>query len=877
MESTMSNPNVNYRKDYTESNFLIENIELIVEIFDDHTLVTSLLSICKNPAKQDLSNNLILDGIELEFISASIDNKELTPQEYTLDSEHLSIQNVPERFKLSTTCKIYPDKNTSLEGFYRSNVMLCTQCEAEGFRKITYFLDRPDILSTFKTTLKADKEKFPVLLANGNRIDHGDLDQGRHYATWLDPSKKPSYLFAMVAGNLEVHTDSFKTCSGKQVNLEIYVEKANVGKTGHAMESLKKAMKWDEDVYGREYDLDIYMIVATDDFNMGAMENKGLNIFNSKYVLANQDTATDSDYEGIESVIAHEYFHNWTGNRITCRDWFQLSLKEGLTVYRDQQFSGDMNSKSVKRINDVKILRSHQFPEDSGPMAHPVRPESYIEMNNFYTVTVYNKGAEVIRMYHTLLGDEGFYKGMDLYFLRHDGQAVTCDDFLDAMADANNTDLSQFSLWYSQAGTPVLEISDEFDKDKQCYTINIKQNCPATPEQDSKLPFHIPFEFGMLDTYGRDIEIAGKTSTILNITAEESSFTFDGVTEKPVPSFLRGFSAPVKIEYPYTDDQLSFLMSHDSNDFNRWESGQKLAIRMIKNLAEFDKQDSAMEIDMRFITAFKNTLLSHQLDKSFVALALSLPSETYLLETLGGEDIDHILKARNFIRKELASNLRHELMVVYQNNISSEPYSIDAESIGQRSLKNLALGYLIAIEDEETINLCNTQFYDNDNMTDEISALTMLSHTDHPSRQHALDHFYDRWQKEPLVIDKWFAIQAMSKRPGTLNEVKNLMSHPAFNIKNPNKVRALIGSFCQGNLLEFHKNDGTGYKYIASQVLRLDPINPQIAARIVSSLINWKKFDNNRQSLIKEQLEKIVAADDLSKNVFEIASKGLHG
>ena len=872
----MSNPKVHYRKDYTESNFLIENIELDIDIFEEHTLVTSTLSISKNSAKPATDNTLVLDGIELEFISAAINGSKLNPPELEIDSEHLTLKNVPEKFNLTTQCKIYPDQNTSLEGFYRSNVMLCTQCEAEGFRKITYFLDRPDILCTYKTTLKADKSKFPILLANGNRIDSGNLENNRHFATWADPSKKPSYLFAMVAGDLEVHTDSFKTCSGKDVQLEIYIEEANVGKTGHAMESLKQAMSWDEKVYGREYDLDIYMIVATDDFNMGAMENKGLNIFNSKYVLANQDTATDSDYEGIESVIAHEYFHNWTGNRITCRDWFQLSLKEGLTVFRDQQFSGDMNSKSVKRINDVKILRSHQFPEDSGPMAHPVRPDSYIEMNNFYTVTVYNKGAEVIRMYHSLLGEEGFYKGMDLYFSRHDGQAVTCDDFLSAMADANNTDLSQFSLWYSQAGTPVLEITDEFNKEKQSYTINIKQNCPATPEQDNKQPFHIPFEFGMLDTYGRDIEIAGKKSTVLNITAEESTFTFDGISEKPTPSFLRGFSAPVKIEYPYTDDQLSFLMSHDSDDFNRWESGQKLAIHIIKNIAEADKNGSAMEIDMRYITAFKNTLLSHQLNKSFVSLALALPSETYLLETLGGEDIDYILKARNFVRKEIATNLHHELLSTYKANLSDAPYTIDAESIGQRSLKNLALGYLIALEDEESINLCNTQFYDNDNMTDEISALTMLSHTDHLSRQKALDYFFQRWQKEPLVVDKWFAIQAMSKRKGTLDDVKTLMSHPAFNIKNPNKVRALIGSFCQGNLLEFHNSDGSGYKFIASQVLRLDAINPQIAARIVSSLINWRKFDPNRQVLIKEQLEKIIATSDLSKNVFEIASKGLH-
>lgn len=877
MELIMSNPTVHYRKDYTESNYLIEDIELDIDIFEEHTVVTSTLSIAKNPAQSEADNTLILNGVELEFVYAAINEKTLNQTDYKITSENLIINDAPEKFRLTTQCKIYPDLNTSLEGFYRSNVMLCTQCEAEGFRKITYFLDRPDILCTYKTTLKADKSKFPILLANGNRINSGDIDNNRHFATWADPSKKPSYLFAMVAGDLEVHSDNFKTCSGKEVKLEIYIEKANVGKTNHAMESLKHAMDWDEKVYGREYDLDIYMIVATDDFNMGAMENKGLNIFNSKYVLANQDTATDSDYEGIESVIAHEYFHNWTGNRITCRDWFQLSLKEGLTVFRDQQFSGDMNSKSVKRINDVKILRSHQFPEDSGPMAHPVRPDSYIEMNNFYTVTVYNKGAEVIRMYHTLLGDEGFYKGMDLYFSRHDGQAVTCDDFLNAMADANNTDLSQFSLWYSQAGTPILQITDEYDKEKQSYTLNIKQSCPATKDQANKKPFHIPFEFGMLDTYGRDIEIANQKNIVLNITAEESTFTFDGITEKPTPSFLRGFSAPVKIDYPYTDDQLSFLMSHDSDDFNRWESGQKLAINIINDIAQADKNGLPIEIDMRYITAFKNTLLSHRLNKSFVSLALSLPSETYLLETLGGEDIDYILKARNFVRKEIAANLRQELMSTYKANLSDEPYTIDAESIGKRSLKNLALGYLIALEDEESINLCNSQLYDNDNMTDEISALTMLSHTDHPSRQKALTHFFERWKKEPLVVDKWFAIQAMSKRPGTLDDVKKLMSHPAFNIKNPNKVRALIGSFCQGNLLEFHNSDGSGYKFIASQVLRLDAINPQIAARIVSSLINWRKFDSNRQQLIKEQLEKIIATSDLSKNVFEIASKGLHG
>lgn len=872
----MSNPEVHFRKDYEPSNYLIDEIELVVDIQEDFTLVSSTLSVKRNLESKDSSNQLKLDGVELELISVAIDNKPLIESKYTITNEHLIIEDSPDQFQLKIQNKINPDTNTSLEGLYRSNVMLCTQCEAEGFRKITYFIDRPDILSNYKTTIQADKSAFPVLLSNGNRIDSGDLDNNRHFATWLDPSKKPSYLFALVAGDLEVHEDSFKTCSGRNVKLEIFIEKENIGKTSHAMASLKKAMLWDEQIYKREYDLDIYMIVATNDFNMGAMENKGLNIFNSKYVLANQDTATDSDYEGIESVIAHEYFHNWTGNRITCRDWFQLSLKEGLTVYRDQQFSGDMNSKSVKRINDVKILRSHQFPEDSGPMSHPIRPESYIEMNNFYTVTVYNKGAEVIGMYHTLLGNEGYYKGMDLYFMRHDGQAVTCDDFLNAMANANNIDFSQFSLWYSQAGTPILEVSDSYDHDKQTYTLNIKQHHIAKDQKEIK-PFHIPFKFGLIDTYGRDIELNGDSSTILSLTEEQSSYTFEGIKEKPTPSFLRGFSAPVKLEYPYSDEQLSFLMSHDSDDFNRWESGQKLAIRMIKNLATADKNGEELEVDMRYITAFKNTLLSHQLNKSFVTLALSLPSETYLLEVLGGEDIDHILTARNFIRKAIAENLHHELLSIYNANHTDQAYSMDAEAIGMRSLKNLALGYLVAIEDNESINLCNTQFFDNDNMTDEISALTMLSHTNHPSRQHALDHFYDRWQNQPLVVDKWFAIQAMSKRPNTLDDIKRLMNHPAFNIKNPNKVRALIGSFCQRNLLEFHKDDGSGYSFIAEQILKLDMINPQIAARIVSSLINWKKFAPDRQGLMKQQLEKIVASTDLSKNVFEIASKGLHG
>ncbi len=874
----MSNPEVHFRKDYEPSNYLIDEIELVVDIKDDFTLVSSTLSVKRNSESKSDSTLLKLNGVELELVSITIDEKQLNESQYTITSEHLTIENAPDIFQLKIENKIHPDTNTSLEGLYRSNVMLCTQCEAEGFRKITYFIDRPDILSNYQTTVKADKDKFPVLLSNGNRIDSGDLDNNRHFATWLDPSKKPSYLFALVAGELEVHEDNFKTCSGRNVKLEIFVEKENIGKTAYAMASLKKAMLWDEQTYKREYDLDIYMIVATNDFNMGAMENKGLNIFNSKYVLANQDTATDSDYEGIESVIAHEYFHNWTGNRITCRDWFQLSLKEGLTVYRDQQFSGDMNSKSVKRINDVKILRSHQFPEDSGPMSHPVRPESYIEMNNFYTVTIYNKGAEVIGMYHTLLRSDGYYKGMDLYFIRHDGQAVTCDDFLNAMADANNIDLSQFSLWYSQAGTPILEISDSYNHDKQTYTLNIKQNNLASKQEDQEdlKPFHIPFKFGLLDTYGRDVELNGKASTILSITEEQSSYTFEGIKEKPTPSFLRGFSAPVKLEYPYSDEQLSFLMSHDSDDFNRWESGQKLAIRMIKKLADADKNGEELDVDIRYITAFKNTLLSHQLNKSFVALALSLPSETYLLEVLGGEDIDHILAARNFIRKAIAENLHQELLSTYNANITEQAYSMDADAIGMRSLKNLALGYLIALEDDESINLCNTQFFDNDNMTDEISALTMLSHTNHPSRQHALDHFYDRWQKEPLVVDKWFAIQAMSKLANTLDDVKRLMNHPAFNIKNPNKVRALIGSFCQGNLLEFHKDDGSGYNFIAEQILKLDTINPQIAARIVSSLINWKKFAPNRQDLMKQQLEQIAATPNLSKNVFEIASKGLH-
>jgi aminopeptidase N len=744
--------------------------------------------------------------------------------------------------------------------------------------------DRPDVMATYTTTIVADKSKFPVLLSNGNLVETGDVesDPARHWAKWQDPFKKPTYLFALVAGQLAKIEDTFTTMSGREVKLHIYVQPHNADKCDHAMRSLKNAMKWDEEVYGREYDLDIYMIVAVDDFNMGAMENKGLNVFNSKYVLAKPDTATDSDYEGIEGVIGHEYFHNWSGNRVTCRDWFQLSLKEGFTVFRDQEFSADMTSRGVKRIGDVNILRTHQFREDASPMAHPVRPDSYVEINNFYTVTVYNKGAEVVRMLSNLLGPEKFRKGTDLYFERHDGQAVTCDDFVKALEDANNVDFTQFRRWYSQAGTPELHVTRSYDEHNKTFTLNIKQSCPATPGQETKEPFHIPLAMGLLDKQGNDLplQLHGESSAVqgtrvLQIKNREEQFVFVNMENPPVPSLLRGFSAPVKVDLDLGDNERYFLMANDNDDFNRWDAGQQLAIKIIRQLVDDVRQHRPLYLPESFIDACHKTLEDTAIDKALAAQAISLPSESYISEFVSPIDPLAIHQVCRFIRETLAGHLKDLFHQVYEENVVHGEYSIAQEHIKKRKLKNVCLGYLMETGEASVFELCYRQFKEGNNMTDVMAALVSLANNDCPQREQALNEFYHKWKDDLLVVDKWLGIQATSRLPGTLDRVKALISHEAFTLKNPNKIRALIGAFGHGNPSQFHDLSGEGYEFFTGKILEIDKLNPQIAARLATVYTMWRKYDEQRQQLMKQQLETITAEPALSKDVYEIATKSL--
>lgn len=878
-----STPQAIHLKDYAPPPYLIDTVDLAFDLGEEVTQVRSTLALRANPDAASPAGALVLDGQDMRLISVALDGRTLDPSEYSVGPESLTIPGPPESFSLEVVTELKPQENTSLSGLYRTSGNFCTQCEAEGFRKITYFLDRPDVMARYRTTITADALKYPVMLSNGNLVASSKMSgDGRHTVTWEDPFAKPSYLFALVAGVLVHVEDTYVTRSGRTVTLRIYVEPGNQDKCGHAMESLKKSMAWDEEVFGLEYDLDIFMIVAVGDFNMGAMENKGLNVFNTKYVLAKPETATDTDFLGVEAVVAHEYFHNWTGNRVTCRDWFQLSLKEGLTVFRDQEFSSDMHSRPVKRIADVQRLRAAQFPEDSGPMAHPVRPDSYIEINNFYTTTVYEKGAEVVRMIHTLLGAEGFRKGMDLYFERHDGQAVTCDDFVAAMEDATGKDLGQFRRWYSQAGTPELAVTGEHDAAARTYRLTVRQSCPPTPGQPTKLPFHIPLALGLLDRSGADIplRLAGEpapagTSRVLDVTQPEQVFEFADVPHQPVPSLLRGFSAPVKLRVPYTDDDLTFLMAHDSDAFNRWEAGQTLATRLLLDLVADRAENRPLELSPGFIDAFSRILKDPDLDPAFAAQALTLPSEGYLGQQMPVIDVDGIHEVRTFARRAIAGRLRDDLLATYRAMGGNEPFSIDAAAIGRRALKNLALGYLMALEDAEAVELCVGQFHNAQAMTDVIAALGLLADTRLPQREAALRRFYDLWKDEPLVVDKWFSIQAMSERPETLDEVTALLAHPAFEIRNPNKVYALIGGFAGGNPVRFHDAGGGGYRFLADQVLTLNRLNPQVASRMVKMFARWRKYDPQRQALMRAELERIVGTPGLSRDVFEIASKSL--
>jgi aminopeptidase N len=736
-------------------------------------------------------------------------------------------------------------------------------------------------MALYTTTIVADKAGYPVLLSNGNLVSSGDLENGRHFATWVDPFPKPCYLFALVAGDLSCVKDSFVTRSGRLISLQIYVQQHNLTRCDHAIRSLKKAMRWDEEVYDCEYDLDTYMIFAADDFNFGAMENKGLNIFNSKYVLASPEMATDADFQAIEAVIGHEYFHNWTGNRITCRDWFQLSLKEGLTIFRDQEFSADMESRAVKRIADVRLLRSHQFPEDSGPLAHPVRPDSYMEISNFYTVTVYNKGAEVVRMIRTLLGSTGFRKGMDLYFARHDGQAVTVEDFVRAMEDANGADLGQFRLWYTHAGTPKLTATISHDPSSATCTLTVRQRCIA--EQTGKKALHIPFSMGLLGSDGKDLPLFPETGTaasvgttmVLELRKEVETFRFVQVPDKPVPSLLRGFSAPVNLTFQYSDAELIFLLEHDSDPFNRWEAGQRLASGAILKLVADYRDGRDLKLPAEFSAAFARVLADTGLDNAFVAEALTLPGVDCLAELMAVVDVEAIHEAREFVRKELAAATRELFLSTYLASADKGAHCADANAMGRRSLKNLCLSYLLTLEEQVFVDLGFSQFRQAANMTDVIGALAPLTRIDCPERVAALEIFYDKWRNESLVIDKWFSLQARAPLPGTLGEVKALLDHPAFEIRNPNRVRALVGVFCQNNPLRFHDESGAGYSFLGDRVSTLYKINPQVAARLLGALSNWQRYDVGRQALMTAQLERVLRLPGLAGDVYEIAVKSL--
>ncbi|MBP55064.1 aminopeptidase N [Marinobacter sp.] len=877
-----SQPQTIFLKDYRVPAFLVDHVDLRFELFEDGARVHCTLAMRRNPDSDSSDKSLELDGDSLTTLeSVSLDGNPLEGSAYEDRDDKLTLHEVPDQFNLGIVTWIEPQNNTRLEGLYKSSGMFCTQCEAEGFRCITYFPDRPDVMARFRTRVEADKSRYPILLSNGNDVEKGDLADGRHFVTWEDPFPKPCYLFALVAGDLVEKRDSFNTMSGRDIDLRMYVEPRNAEKCDHAMDSLKRAMRWDEEVYGREYDLDIFMIVAVDDFNMGAMENKGLNIFNSSCVLASQETATDMAFQRIESIVAHEYFHNWSGNRVTCRDWFQLSLKEGFTVFRDSCFSADVGSPTVKRIEDATMLRTAQFAEDAGPMAHPVRPESYMEITNFYTLTIYEKGSEVVGMIHTLLGPDLFRKGSDLYFERHDGQAVTTDDFVRAMEDASGRDLSQFRLWYEQSGTPELTVRDEFDDAAGIYRLTIGQSIPDTPGQTNKKPQHIPFSIGLLGADGQSLPLKltaddaeAPMDRVLELTDASHTFEFHDMSERPVPSLLRGFSAPVRVFYPWTREQLTFLMSHDSDGFNRWDAGQRLAVDVINSRVASAGED----VDAGLIEAYRSLLADSSLDQALVAKMLQLPSEAYLIELADQPNVPAIHRARERVLEHLARALRDELLACYHRNTLSGHYEVTPEAVARRSLRNTALAWLLHIDDEEGRALATSQFSESDNMTDRMGALRALVNSGYQKEQEqALADFYQQWKDDPQVVEQWFAVQSGSSRTGGLSKIRELMEHPAFDWKNPNKIRSVIGVFAGQNLPAFHAEDGAGYRFLAEQVRKLDDSNPQIAARLVSPLTRWRKFAPVHGEQMKLALETIRDKSGLSRDVYEVVHKSLAG
>ena len=860
-------PQTVYLKDYSVPAYLVDTVDLDFNIETGGTTVTSTLAMRRNPAAA--SQPLALDGDELETLSVMVDGKQVP---FAATASTLTITNLPETFTLQTVVRIDPDKNTRLSGLYRSTDGYFTQCEAQGFRRITWFLDRPDVMSTYTVTLHADQATYPVLLANGNPVDAGQEANGRHWAKWADPFKKPAYLFAVVAGKLDVLKDTFKTASGRSVQLAIYVEPGKLDQCPHAMAALQKSMKWDEERFGLECDLDHYMIVAVGDFNMGAMENKGLNIFNTKYVLARSDVATDVDFENIDRVVAHEYFHNWTGNRVTCRDWFQLSLKEGLTVFRDQEFGADLHNRQTARIREVRGLRAAQFPEDAGPMTHPIRPASFVEINNFYTSTVYEKGAEVIRMIQTLIGRDGFRKGMDEYFRRHDGQAVTCEDFVAAMSAASGFDFSQFMRWYNQPGTPHVAVDGHFDPDSQTYTLTCTQsNSRASDEQ----PYLIPIRVAL---FAEDGSLLPGSERLLQMTATTQSFVFNDVAAEPVPSLLRDFSAPVILTFDYSPEQLNLLLAHESDPFNAWEAGQRLASTLILEATAAIAAGRQPVWPASFVDAARRLLQTQaRRGAAFVAEALTLPGESTLAEALDVVDPDALHAARNALRRHLAEQLEGEFSGLYAGLAPNAAYAPTSEQAGRRALRNICLGYLLELDTPAVRQLALQQFRSADNMTDQFAALSVLANVNAdacPERDTALADFYTRWQHEALVVDKWLAVQSTSRRPDTLATVKALTAHPAFDIGNPNKVYSLIRAF-GANLARFNAADGSGYAFIAERVIELHDRNPQVASRLARCFDRWKKFDANRQQHARAALESIRDHAGLSRDVLEVVTRSL--
>ncbi|PML57545.1 aminopeptidase N [Vibrio lentus] len=862
-------PQAKYRKDYQSPSHTISEIDLTFDLYDSASIITAVSSV----KQEKESSTLVLDGEGLKLVSVLVEGKEWT--QYEQSETLLTLNDLPKDFTLTIVTEVDPEGNSALEGLYKSGGAFCTQCEAEGFRRITYYMDRPDVLAKFTTTVIADKAENPFLLSNGNRVDEGEAENGRHWVKWQDPHPKPAYLFALVAGDFDVLRDAYTTQSGRNVDLEIFVDKGNLDRANHAMVSLINSMKWDEERFNLEYDLDIYMIVAVDFFNMGAMENKGLNVFNSKFVLANDQTATDTDYLGIEAVIGHEYFHNWTGNRVTCRDWFQLSLKEGLTVFRDQEFSSDLGSRAVNRINNVRIIRGPQFAEDASPMSHPIRPEKVIEMNNFYTLTVYEKGSEVIRMIHTLLGEEGFQKGMKLYFERHDGTAATCEDFVAAMEDASGVDLSQFRLWYSQSGTPTLSVESHYDAEKKEYTLTTRQVTAPTHEQTEKQALHIPLDIELYTASGEVIELqcnGQPIHNVLDVKEAEQTFVFENVNEQPVPSLLREFSAPVKLEYNYSDEELIFLMVNARNEFSRWDAGQMLLAKYIRSNVDNVQQGQKFALSSEVVDAFRGVLLSDSLEPAFIAEMLSLPSHNEVSGWYERVDIDAVASVLHSMKVTLAKELEDELAAVYHSNALAE-YTIDHDSIGKRTLRKVCLGYLA--HTEKGNDLVVAMYQQANNMTDTMAAMGAANSAQLPCRETLMADYSDKWKHDGLVMDKWFALQGTNPSSNALEVIKASMSHQAFSLKNPNRTRNLVGSFLNMNPVQFHDKSGLGYEFAGEILRELNSSNPQVASRLIDPLLKFRKYDEERQALIKKELETLKNMDNLAKDLFEKVTKAL--